>query len=94
MSATDMADYLVGKGMPFRQAHEVVGKVVRYCLNKVIPLEDVSIKRLKSFSPLFDVDIYESLRLGNVIDSRRLTGGTARPNVLKEIKKARRALGI
>ena len=65
-----------------------------FCLNKVIPLEDVSIKRLKSFSPLFDVDIYESLRLGNVIDSRRLTGGTARPNVLKEIKKARRALGI
>jgi argininosuccinate lyase len=94
LSATDMADYLVGKGMPFRKAHEVVGKVVRYCLNKVIPLEDIPIKRLQSFSSLFDADIYESLRLGNVVNSRRLTGGTARPNVLREIAKAKKGMGI
>jgi argininosuccinate lyase len=80
--------------MPFRQAHEVVGKVVTYCLNKVMALEDVSLKRLQMFSPLFGKDVYESLKLGKVINSRSLVGGTARRSVLREIAKAKKDLGL
>jgi argininosuccinate lyase len=94
LNATDMADYLVAKGMPFREAHAVVGKVVTYCLNEIVPLEDVPLKRLKRFSPLFEEDVYNSLRLDKVVNSRRITGGTARPNVLREIKRAKRELGL
>jgi argininosuccinate lyase len=94
LNATDMADYLVGKGMPFRQAHEVVGKVVAHCLNELIALEDVSLERLRRFSPLFKKDIYEALRLDTIVNSRRIPGGTARPNVLRAIRKAKKELGI
>jgi len=94
LNATDMADYLVGKGMPFRQAHEIVGKVVTHCMREAIHLEDVPLKKLRRFSPLFDEDIYDALRLDKVINSRRALGGTARPNVLREIKRAKKELGI
>jgi argininosuccinate lyase len=94
LNATDMADYLVGKGMPFRQAHEVVGKVVTHCLNELIALEDVSLERLRRFSPLFKKDIYEALRLDTIVNSRRIPGGTARPNVLRAIRRAKKELGI
>ena len=94
LNATDMADYLVGKGMPFRRAHEVVGKVVTHCLNELIALEDVSLERLRRFSPLFKKDIYEALRLDTIVNSRRIPGGTARPNVLRAIRKAKKELGI
>jgi argininosuccinate lyase len=94
LNATDMADYLVAKGMPFRKAHAVVGKVVTYCLNEIVPLEDVPLKRLISFSPLFEEDVYSLLRLDKVVNSRRITGGTARPNVLREIKRAKKELGL
>ena len=94
LNATDMADYLVGNGMPFRQAHAVVGKIVTHCMKEVIHLEDVPLKRLRRFSPLFEEDIYDALRLDKVINSRRALGGTARPNVLREIKRAKKELGI
>ena len=94
LNATDMADYLVGKGMPFREAHEVVGKIVTHCLNELKTLEDVSLKRLRRFSPLFEDDVYDSLRLDKVINARRTIGGTARPNVLREIRKAKKTLGF
>jgi argininosuccinate lyase len=94
LNATDMADYLVVKGMPFRQAHEVVGKVVKYCLKEFILLEDVPLEKLRRFSPLFDKNVYEAIRLDNVVNSRQVAGGTARKNVLREIRKAKRELGI
>ncbi len=94
LNATDMADYLVGKGVPFRKAHDVVGKIVTHCLGEVIPLEDVPLKKLKRFSPLFEEDVYDAIRLDNVVNARRIVGGTARPNVLRAIRKAKRELGI
>jgi len=90
LNATDMADYLVAKGMPFRQAHAVVGKVVTHCLKQIIPLEDIPLERLKRFSPLFEEDIYNSLQLDKVLNSRCTSGGTARPNVIREIKRAKK----
>jgi argininosuccinate lyase len=94
LSATDMADYLVARGMPFRKAHAVVGKVVTYCLNEIMPLEDVPLEKLQSFSSLFGKDIYDSLRLDKIVNSRRAAGGTGRANVLREIKKAKKELDL
>lgn len=94
LNATDMADYLVLKGMPFRRAHEVVGKIVSHCLKEVILLEDVPLEKLRRFSPLFKEDVYEVIRLDKVVNARQVVGGTARKNVLREIKKAKRELGI
>ncbi len=94
VTATDLADYLVKKGMPFRQAHELVGKVVTYCLKEVLALEDVPLEKLRQFSPLFQKDVADVLRLDKAIDSRRAIGGTARSNVFRAIKKARKELEI
>jgi argininosuccinate lyase len=94
LNATDMADYLAKKGMPFRQAHEVVGRIVTHCLKKVIVLENLSLDELHRFSPLFDEDVFDALRMEGIVNSRRVDGGTARSNVLRAIKKARRELGI
>ncbi len=94
LNATDMADYLVKKGMPFRRAHEVVGKVVTHCLNEVIPLEEVPLEKLRRFSPLFEKDIFEAIRLDKVVNSRRVAGGTARSNVLRAIRRAKKELEV
>jgi argininosuccinate lyase len=94
LNATDLADYLVKKGMPFRQAHEIIGKIVTYCLDQAVPLEKVPLDKLRSFSQLFDNDAYQTLRLANVVNARSVPGGTARSNVLRAIRKARRELGI
>lgn len=90
--ATDLADYLVKKGMPFRQAHELVGKVVTYCLKEEITLEDVPLEKLRQFSPHFEEDVTDTLRLDKAVNSRRTVGGTARSNVLRAIKKAKKEL--
>lgn len=94
LNATDMADYLVVKGMPFRRAHEVVGRVVTHCLKEVIPLEDVPLEKLRRFSPLFEKDVFEAIRLDKVVNARRVAGGTARTNVLRAIRQAKRELGV
>ena len=76
-NATDVADYLVKKGMPFRDAHAVVGKMVAYCLdtNKVIDALDM--KEFKEFSELFDEDIYTAISLETCVNQRSLVGGPA-----------------
>jgi argininosuccinate lyase len=94
LNATDMADYLVKKGMPFRQAHDVVGKIVRHCLHEVTSLEDLSLERLRRFSSLFENDVFAALRIDSVVNARQIAGGTARSKVLQAIRKARRQLGI
>ncbi len=94
VTATDLADYLVKKGMPFRQAHELVGKVVTYCLSEMITLEEVPLEKLRRFSPLFKEDVADILRLDKAINSRRAVGGTARSNVLRAIRKAKKELEI
>jgi argininosuccinate lyase len=94
LNATDMADYLVRKGMPFRKAHEIVGKIVTHCLKEVVVLEELPLETLRRFSDLFGEDIYEALQIDEIVNSRRVAGGTARPNVLRAIKKAKQALGM
>jgi argininosuccinate lyase len=76
-NATDLADYLVGKGLPFRSAHEVSGKLVRYCLAAGTALEDLSLDEFLSFSPLFASDVFEALSLDACVRVRSLPGGPA-----------------
>ena len=83
-NATDAADYLVKKGMPFRDAHSVIGEIVLYCIDKDIAIEDIEIDKLKEFSPLFDEDVYEEISLKTCV-SKRLTIGAPGPKEMEKI---------
>ena len=87
-NATDIADYLVNKGMPFRQAHEVIGKLVLHCIQNGKYLLDLSLDEYKQFSKLFEDDIYVVLQPEHVVDARNVYGGTATQQVLDAIGRA------
>jgi argininosuccinate lyase len=92
LNATDMADYLVGQGVPFRKAHSCVGKAVAYALDKGKELDQLSLDELKSFSPLIKADIFDHLTLEVMIDRRKSLGGTATENVARAITDAKKVL--
>jgi argininosuccinate lyase len=92
-NATDLADYLVRKGMPFRQAHEVVGRVVQYCLKQGVALEDLDVAQLRTFSDLFGADAVQLLQPEAVMQARRSRGGTAPEAVHQQIQLATQLLG-
>jgi len=91
-TATDVADYCVRKGLPFRQAHEVVGKTVRYCVENGKEIPELSLEEFRQFSELIDADIYDFVTLEASVNARKATGGTAREAVEREIARARAAL--
>ena len=80
-NATDLADYLVKKGMPFRTAHGVVGEVVLYCINENKAIEDLSLDELKKFSPLIDEDVYIAIDLVTCVEERKVFGGPSTKSV-------------
>jgi argininosuccinate lyase len=88
-NATDAADYLVKRGLPFRSAHEVIGKMVLYCIQHNIGLLDLGLPQLKEFSPLFEEDVYKALSLNACINERKLPGGPAIETVKQAIKEGR-----
>ena len=92
LNATDMADYLVNQGMPFRKAHACVGSAVAYALGKGKELDQLSLDELKPFSPLIKADIFDHLTLEAMIDRRQSMGGTATENVARAVADARKAL--
>jgi len=92
-NATDLADYLVRKGMPFRQAHEVVGRVVQYCLMQGVALEDLDVAQLRTFSDLFDEEAVQLLQPEAVMQARQSRGGTAPGAVQQQIQLATQLLG-
>lgn len=87
-NATDLADYLVEKGMPFRESHAVVGQVVLNCIQNGKYLLDLTLDEFKSFSELIDVDIFDVLRPETVVNARDVAGGTARKRVEVQIEQA------
>lgn len=91
-NATDIADYLVNKGMPFRQAHEVIGKTVLYCIQNQKYLLDLKLEEYHQFSKLFDQDIYRVLQPENVVNARNVYGGTAAAQVAAAVERAEAAL--
>lgn len=88
LNATDAADYLVNKGLAFRDCHEVIGKIVLHCIENKMAIEDLSVEQLKSFSEKFDVDIYEKISLNSCVASKISQGSTGYKSVSKMISKA------
>jgi len=91
-TATDLADYLVRKGMPFREAHHVVGSAVAFALDKRIDISELTIDELKSFSEKIDDDIYSYITPEASVSSRKAKGGTAGESVKAQIDSARKFL--
>ena len=82
-NATDLADYLVKKGLPFRETHAISGKLVHYCIENGISLLEVPLDKLKEFSPAFEMDVYDAISLKTCVEGRSLTGGPAPETVKK-----------
>jgi len=91
-NATDVADYLVKKGLPFRSAHEVVGKIVVACLDQKCSLTDLPLEQMKRFSDLIEQDLYEKLKPESVAAARSERGGTAPEAVKFQIGLAKEKL--
>lgn len=77
INATDLADYLVTKGVPFREAHGIVGASVRYCIDNGKKLDDLSIEEFRTFSPLIEDDVYQFIDVRNCVERRSSLGGTS-----------------
>lgn len=91
-NATDMADYLAKKGLPFRQAHAVVGSTVHYCIEHHKVLLDLSMEEFRSMSPLFEEDIKEALSIENCVKNRESYGGTGPKSVERQQTHAEKAI--
>jgi len=86
--ATDMADYLVRKGMPFRQAHKVIGRAVGYCVEAGVSLTDVPVEKLREFSDMFGDDVLKLYSWEQAVNARAVTGGTSLESVGAQIRAA------
>ena len=91
-NATDLADYLVEKGVPFRTAYQVVGEIVKYCLEKKMLFKNLKIDEFKKFHPEFDEDVFVDLEPLNVVKSRNSEGGTGFAEVEKEVNNWQKKL--
>jgi argininosuccinate lyase len=87
MNATDLADYLVERGLPFRSAHSIVGRIVQHCLAAGLRIEKMTLPEMRRFSPRIEKDVYRYLSAESAIARRRETGGTARANVIRRLKE-------
>ena len=83
-NATDAADYLVGRGVPFRDAHSIVGRLVLYCIDKECGIEDLSMEELKQISPVFEEDIYDAVNIKTCVE-KRLTVGAPGPEAMRRV---------
>src|SRR5205085_4321886 len=88
-TATDLADYLVKKGLPFRDAHEAVARTVRACVDKGCDLSDLTLDEMRAFSPLIEQDIFGVLTLEGSVAARDHIGGTAPNQVRAAIARLR-----
>ena len=89
-NATDAADYLVNHGVPFRDAHGIVGRLVLYCLDKKIPLDEMTLEEYKAISPVFEEDIYDAISMETCV-SKRLTIGAPGQEAMKKVIETERA---
>ncbi len=83
-NATDAADYLVNRGVPFRDAHGIIGRLVLYCIEKETSIDKLSLEELKAISPVFEADLYDAVSLKTCVE-KRLTLGAPGPEMMKEV---------
>ena len=91
-NATELADYLAAKGLPFREAHELVGQLVLTCIKKGIYLQEVSLKDYQALSQLIEEDVYEILQSRTAVSRRNSLGGTGFESIKKQIEQAKKEL--
>ena len=87
INATDCADYLVKKGMPFREAYMIVGKLVNFCIKAGETLDTLPLKDFKAVSPVFEEDVYQALELGTCVNGRQVYGGPSAKSVQEQIDR-------
>jgi argininosuccinate lyase len=92
MNATELADYLARKGMPFREAHDAVGRLVLRAIERSVELDHLSLEEMRAVSPLIEEDVYEALSLDRTLSSKSQPGGTSPERVAEALLKAREAL--
>jgi argininosuccinate lyase len=92
LNATELADYLARKGMPFREAHETVGRAVMHAIERGCELEELPIEVLKEFAPLIEPDVFEALSVNNTLTSKSQAGGTSPIRVAAALAAARESL--
>lgn len=85
-NATDAADYLVKHGVPFRDAHGIIGKIVLYCIERGIAIDDMSLEELKAICPVFEEDIYEEISMETCVNNRLTTGAPGKAAMEKVIR--------
>ena len=91
-NATDLADYLVRKGIPFRETHKISGQIVQFAIKHNKKLSEISIESFKSFSNLIEDDIYKEISIKTCVNKRKLIGGPAGEAVIKSINRAKKFL--
>ena len=94
LTATDLADYLVLKGVPFREAHELTGKTVAFCLEKDKTLTDLSLAQLRKISKRFDEEVFDHIALQNSVTRKNIYGGTAKNQVRTQITRLTKKLKV
>lgn len=93
-NATDAADYLVNHGVPFRDAHGIVGRIVLYCIEKNIAIDDMSLEELQAISPVFEQDIYEAISMETCVNKRLTTGAPGREAMERAIAAEKEYLAL
>jgi argininosuccinate lyase len=91
--ATDLAEYLVKKGTPFRQAHQIVGELVVYSITKSVPLDQIGVAGMKKFSPHLDDDVAKIFDVRDSLAQRRAVGAASPENIASQIKRWKGLLG-
>ncbi|MGN0374997.1 MAG: argininosuccinate lyase, partial [Butyrivibrio sp.] len=92
-NATDAADYLVNHGVPFRDAHGIIGRLVLLCIDKNISLDELPLEEYQKISPVFEEDIYEAISLKTCVEKRLTKGAPGHNAMLEEIKACEEYLG-
>jgi len=90
--ATDLAEYLVKKGTPFREAHQIVGELVVHSITKSVPLDQIGVAKMKEFSPHFDDDVAKIFDVADSLAQRRAVGAPSPQNIAAQIKRWKRLL--
>ncbi|WP_062552115.1 argininosuccinate lyase [Peptoniphilus phoceensis] len=94
LNATDLADYLVVKGLAFREAYDLVGQIVNYALKNNLKLEDISLEKYKDFSEIFGEDLFDFIEIENSLKNRKVYGGPAEEAVKIQIKNLKKSLNL
>ena len=92
MNATEMADYLARKGMPFREAHDAVGRLVLRAIELGVELQDLALPEMQSFSSLIEADVHDALSLEQTLSTKSQAGGTSPERVAEALSRARASL--